>query len=158
MEFNGMYKNQRTWGILTKTAKKGDNVIQVSGDVSAWPVGGRVAIASTDYNFRQAEDRKITFTKKGMTSEKCRFVAFFDNLHHLYFFFRHHHPIAVGPNTLIGLEYGLFYSHWGQSIYTGVPGQWLSEAAEVALLDRSIVIKGSQEKDPYFGASPSHYI
>lgn len=62
--------------MLTKTAKKGDYQIQVSGDVSAWPVGGRIAIASTDYNYRQAEDRKITYIKKGQKTDFSLWFTF----------------------------------------------------------------------------------
>lgn len=65
VELNGMYRNQRGWTTLAKTAKKGTSTITVKGDVSAWPVGGRIAIASTDYDYKQAEERTIKSVKSG---------------------------------------------------------------------------------------------
>lgn len=65
MELNGMYKNQKGWTTLTKTAKKGAKSITVKGDVSAWPVGGSIALSSTDYEYGQAEQRVITAVTKG---------------------------------------------------------------------------------------------
>ena len=62
---NGMYGNQASWTTLTATALKGSKSISVSGDVSAWPVGGTVAIASTDYDYKQSETRVITKVTKG---------------------------------------------------------------------------------------------
>lgn len=65
LELNGMYGNANAWTVLKKTANRGANTILVGGDVTKWPVGSQIAIASTDYSYRQAEQRKITFTKKG---------------------------------------------------------------------------------------------
>ena len=65
MELNGMYGNQLAWTTLTATAKRGTTSLTVKGDVSAWPVGGRVAISSTDYEYTQAEERVITSVTKG---------------------------------------------------------------------------------------------
>ena len=60
-----MYKNQRPWAMLTNTARKGTHSILVSGDVSGWPVGGKIAMASTDYDGNQAETRVIIKLTKG---------------------------------------------------------------------------------------------
>ena len=49
---NGMYYKQKSWTMLSRTAKKGSRTIIVSGDVTGWPIGSTIAIASTDYSFR----------------------------------------------------------------------------------------------------------
>ena len=59
VEFNGMYGNQEAWTTLTKTAAAGSKMLTVKGDVSKWPVNGNIAIASTDYDYTQAEERVI---------------------------------------------------------------------------------------------------
>src|SRR5690606_31467965 len=48
-----------TWTKLSATAEKGATRIQVL-DASGWRVGDEIVLASTDYNPRQAEIRKIT--------------------------------------------------------------------------------------------------
>src|SRR5690606_40818152 len=48
-----------TWTKLSATAEKGATRIQVL-DASGWRVGDVIVLASTDYNPRQAEVRKIT--------------------------------------------------------------------------------------------------
>ncbi len=68
VELNGMYGNQKGWTTLNQTALKGTNSITVKGDVSAWPIGSTIAISSTDYDYRQAEQRIITAVVKGALS------------------------------------------------------------------------------------------
>lgn len=60
-----MYGNQAAWTTLTKTATKGATSITVKGNVSAWPIGGTIAISSTDYDYRQAEEGVITSVTAG---------------------------------------------------------------------------------------------
>lgn len=60
-----MYGGQVAWTKLKKTANKGSTSLTLQGDVSAWPVGGTIAISSTDYEYTQAEQRVITSVSKG---------------------------------------------------------------------------------------------
>eukprot|EP00897_Mesotaenium_endlicherianum_P004217 jgi/Mesen1/3823/ME000207S02832 len=112
LQFNGMYGNQLGWTKLAKTAPVGAMQITVKGDVSKWPVGGKIAIASTDFDRKQAENFTITAVAAG-----------------------------AGGTTVLSLDSPLYYMHWGDPIDTGV-GVMMDEAAEVALLTRSIVIQG----------------
>src|SRR5690606_88042 len=48
-----------TWTKLSATAEAGSTTIQVL-DASGWRVGDEIVLASTDYNPRQAEVRRIT--------------------------------------------------------------------------------------------------
>lgn len=86
-----MYGNQKAWTRLTQTAKKGATSITLSGDVSAWPVGGTVALASTDYDYRQSETRLITKVKKG------NFIESTVNLEKGHQFFSPHFQVMVLP-------------------------------------------------------------
>lgn len=71
---------------------------------------------------------------------------------------------SVNGGTVLKLNKGLSYMHWGNGIETGVKGVTMSQAAEVALLDRSIVIIGEASSDTYLGKlsisfpSPSYRI
>lgn len=47
------------WTVLTQNAKKNDTQITVE-DATGWQVGDTIALASTDYDHRQAEERTIT--------------------------------------------------------------------------------------------------
>ena len=50
---------QNAWTKLAKTAERGTNRIEVL-DASEWRVGDEIVLASTDFNPRQAEKRRIT--------------------------------------------------------------------------------------------------
>lgn len=67
MNFHGMPGGSRTpsWVHLSATARVNATSIQVDADVSSWPVGGRVAIASTDYSMEQAETVVISNVMAG---------------------------------------------------------------------------------------------
>ena len=65
LELNGMYGNAPGWTTLAVTAPAGARQIVVRGDVTAWPVGGEIALASTDFDRTQAERRRIAGVKKG---------------------------------------------------------------------------------------------
>jgi hypothetical protein len=50
---------------LAATAPKGASSIQLDTNVSSWPVGGHIVIASTDYDQEQAEEVVITSVVPG---------------------------------------------------------------------------------------------
>lgn len=52
-------ENRDGWTKLSRTAAKGQNRITLEND-PGWRVGDEVVIASTDYDFRQAEEARIT--------------------------------------------------------------------------------------------------
>lgn len=126
VEMNGMYGNQKSWTVLKQTAWAGAYSIYVTGNVTSWPVGGTIAIASTDFDYKQAETRIITAVYGGW-----------------------------GGTTIV-LDQPLSYMHWGNPLYTGIPGVYMDESAEVSLLTRSIVIQGHPNPiDPLIGG---HFI
>lgn len=51
--------------------------------------------------------------------------------------------------TVLGLDKPLEYNHWGDRISVG--GERMDESAEVALLDRNIIIQGAEEEESTFG-------
>ncbi|GJP48394.1 hypothetical protein CLOM_g7684 [Closterium sp. NIES-68] len=118
LELNGMYGNAPAWTTLAATANKGARAIRVKGDVSAWPVGGVIAIASTDFDRYQAENFTITSVARGARN-----------------------------TTVLGLGGALAWMHWGEAVAAGAAGLAVDEAAEVALLSRAIVIQGHQNPD-----------
>eukprot|EP00271_Cylindrocystis_brebissonii_P003827 TRINITY_DN1506_c0_g1_i1.p1 TRINITY_DN1506_c0_g1~~TRINITY_DN1506_c0_g1_i1.p1 ORF type:complete len:1128 (+),score=190.93 TRINITY_DN1506_c0_g1_i1:577-3960(+) len=130
VEMNGMYGGQAAWTTLTATAPVGATTITVQGNVAAWPVGGEIAIASTDFDYKQAERRKITAISLGGTSAR--------------------------RTTTISLSAPLVYMHWGDPLETGIPGVYFNESAEVALLTRAIVIQG--QPDPVKPLIGGHFI
>eukprot|EP01132_Coremiostelium_polycephalum_P009930 gene9930-12176_t len=52
-----------TWTQLTKTAFVGDTILTLAGDVSKWPVGGKVVVGTTDYDMYQSEEVEIVACK-----------------------------------------------------------------------------------------------
>ncbi|CAI5519905.1 unnamed protein product [Closterium sp. Naga37s-1] len=125
LELNGMYGNAPSWTTLAATAAAGATSIRVKGDVTAWPVGGVIAIASTDFDRYQAENFTITSVTAG-----------------------------PGNTTVLGLGGALAWMHWGEAVTSGAAGggSTVDEAAEVALLSRAIVIQGHQNpEDPLIG-------
>ncbi|CAI5468223.1 unnamed protein product [Closterium sp. Yama58-4] len=123
LELNGMYGNAPAWTTLAATAPAGARAIRVKGDVSAWPVGGVIAITSTDFDRYQAENFTIRSVARG-----------------------------PGNTTVLGLRGALAWMHWGEAVASGVAGATVDEAAEVALLSRAIVIQGHQNpEDPLIG-------
>eukprot|EP00271_Cylindrocystis_brebissonii_P022455 TRINITY_DN8652_c0_g1_i1.p1 TRINITY_DN8652_c0_g1~~TRINITY_DN8652_c0_g1_i1.p1 ORF type:complete len:1139 (-),score=148.93 TRINITY_DN8652_c0_g1_i1:828-4244(-) len=105
------------WTRLSKTAQVGDTDIVV-GDPGAgkWPLGGVIAISSTDYDYKQAEEFTIVSI------------------------------LACPWSVKFTLDRPLKYMHWGgnQTLSDGFGG-FIDESAEVALLSRNIVIKGTEE-------------
>ncbi|CAI7853640.1 unnamed protein product [Closterium sp. NIES-54] len=123
LELNGMYGNAPAWTTLAATANQGARAIRVKGDVSAWPVGGVIAITSTDFDRYQAENFTIRSVARG-----------------------------PGNTTVLALNGALAWMHWGEAVTSGVAGATVDEAAEVALLSRAIVIQGHQNpEDPLIG-------
>ncbi|CAI5525352.1 unnamed protein product [Closterium sp. Naga37s-1] len=49
------------WVRLARTVAPGDKFVVVDGDVTQWPVGGTVAVASTSANMNEAETGVITY-------------------------------------------------------------------------------------------------
>lgn len=110
-----------SWVKLAETAKQGQNYIILDTDVTGkWPVGGRIAIASTGYYAFEAEEFEIVDVQR--------------------------HP----KGTALTLDKALQWSHWGNArgIPDGFGG-FVDERAEVALLSRNIVITGVDEPAPY---------
>ncbi|CAI5468813.1 unnamed protein product [Closterium sp. Yama58-4] len=110
------------WVRLARTVAPGDKFVVVDGDVTRWPVGGTVAVASTSANMNEAETGVITY------------VA----------------PMPSGVGFYIGLAKPLRFRHEGnlQGTPDGVGGT-VDIRGEVALLTRNIIIRGYKEKAPY---------
>ncbi|CAI7772076.1 unnamed protein product [Closterium sp. NIES-53] len=110
------------WVRLARTVAPGDKFVVVDGDVTQWPVGGTVAVASTSANMNEAETGVITY------------VA----------------PMPSGGGFYVGLAKPLRFRHEGnlQGTPDGVGGT-VDIRGEVALLDRNIIIRGFKEKAPY---------
>lgn len=110
-----------SWAKLAETAEKGQNFIILDADVAnQWPVGSRIAIASTGYYPFEAEDFRIVDVQQ--------------------------HP----KGAAITLDGPLQWMHWGDArgIPDGFGG-YVDERAEVALLSRNIVITGVDEPRPH---------
>ncbi|GAQ79268.1 hypothetical protein KFL_000270270 [Klebsormidium nitens] len=108
------------WVHVTKTAYAGDTTLSVYGDVSSWPVGGDIVVASTDYDFNQAERLKITGVSNGSAG-----------------------------GSVIRLGRPLTYMHWGDPLDAGIDERIIYQTAEVALLTRHILIQGVREAGNY---------
>ncbi|GAM21663.1 hypothetical protein SAMD00019534_048380, partial [Acytostelium subglobosum LB1] len=60
LELHGIYSYPiPTWVFLTKTIMQNDTLLTLSQDVSMWPVGSKIAIGSTDFDYLQSEDNEI---------------------------------------------------------------------------------------------------
>ena len=64
MLLNGMYGNAAPWSQLAVKAAVGASSITLRDNVGQWPVGGTIAIASTDFDMNQAETRVITAVRR----------------------------------------------------------------------------------------------
>ena len=64
MQLNGMYGNAASWSQLAVKAVVGASSITLRDKVAPWPVGGTIAIASTDFDMNQAETRVITAVRR----------------------------------------------------------------------------------------------
>ncbi|CAI5537597.1 unnamed protein product, partial [Closterium sp. Naga37s-1] len=123
VDFHGMPGGSSTpaWTKLTATAQQNDLVITVQDDVSAWPQDAFVVVTSTDYFPDQAE-----------------VVGIIDVV-----------ALPSGGSKIF-LEKPLRLMHFGDP--KGVPdgyGGFVDQRAEVALLDRTIAITGTDEPVPY---------
>lgn len=65
------------WCKLSKTAKAGDKAISVDCDVSQWPKGAEIAVASTDFDRKQTE----TFFVKSVRGSTIRLESAVKNKH-----------------------------------------------------------------------------
>ncbi|GJP29908.1 hypothetical protein CLOM_g20367 [Closterium sp. NIES-68] len=123
LDLHGMPGGASTpsWCQLARTAPAGTASLLVDADVSAWPVGGLIAVSSTDYNAEQAEELSITA------------VTTFPN-----------------GTSLLTLSRPLSYSHFGDplGVPDGFGG-YINERAEVALLSRTVTITSTPEASPY---------
>ncbi|CAI5525201.1 unnamed protein product [Closterium sp. Naga37s-1] len=124
VDLHGMPRSSSApaWVRLARTVAPGDKFVVVDGDVTQWPVGGTVAVASTSANMNEAETGVITY------------VA----------------PMPSGGGFYVGLAKALRFRHEGslQGTPDGVGGT-VDIRGEVALLDRNIIIRGFKEKAPY---------
>ncbi|EFA77717.1 transmembrane protein [Heterostelium album PN500] len=48
-----------SWLFLTKTIKPGDRLLNLNADASKWPVGSKIAIGATDFDYTQSEENEI---------------------------------------------------------------------------------------------------
>ncbi|CAI7748593.1 unnamed protein product [Closterium sp. NIES-53] len=108
-----------SWCRLAATAQEGDRAILVDRDVTAWPVGFYVGLASTDFYADQIDVAKIVSVT------------------------------AVGGNKWkVALSAPLSYSHFGEVVSDGFGGT-IDERGEVVLLNRTVVIRGEDEAAPH---------
>ncbi|GJP81332.1 hypothetical protein CLOP_g11497 [Closterium sp. NIES-67] len=108
-----------SWVRLAATAAAGQRQLVVEGDVTAWQPGFTVAVAATSTDFNEAESREI----ESVT--------------------------LVSPTTSrITLTSPLSHTHEGTSVPDGFGGT-IDIRAEVAMLDRRIVIQGTDEPAPH---------
>ena len=98
------------WTRLAVTASAGDDELVLEDDVSSWPPNGLVAIASTDFDYRQAEVHVIESIATTLSSS----------------------------DTLV-LHDTLDFEHHGET-YGQDSGLTIEERAEVALLNRTVQI------------------
>ncbi|CAI7857081.1 unnamed protein product, partial [Closterium sp. NIES-54] len=123
VDFHGMPGGASTpaWVRLAQRANKGARQITVDADVSTWPRGGVIALASTTPDLNNAEKAIITGVRR------------------------------VSPSSsIISLYRPLKHSHDGErnAVRDGFGGT-VDVRAEVALLTRNIVIQGVHEQPPY---------
>ncbi|CAI5975989.1 unnamed protein product [Closterium sp. NIES-65] len=112
-----------SWVRLAATAAAGQRQLIVEGDVRGWRPGLSIAVASTSTNFNEAESREIGS------------VALVS-------------PATSPPTSRITLTSPLAHTHEGTSVPDGFGGM-VDIRAEVALLDRQIVIQGTDELPPH---------
>ncbi|CAI6007157.1 unnamed protein product [Closterium sp. NIES-64] len=108
-----------SWCRLAATAQEGDRAIIVDRDVTAWPVGFYVGLASTDFYADQIDVAKIV-----------RVTA------------------VGGSKWKVALSAPLSYSHFGEVVPDGFGGT-IDERGEVVLLNRTVTIRGEDEAAPY---------
>ncbi|CAI5945107.1 unnamed protein product [Closterium sp. NIES-64] len=116
-----------SWVRLTETADAGDRAIYVNADVTRWAQGMTVALASTSANLNDAEHHVITSVSVVTPASG---------------------PGKSDGRYKINLKTALKKRHDGVKISDGVGGT-VGIYGEVALLDRHIVITGSDEPAPY---------
>ncbi|CAI5994807.1 unnamed protein product [Closterium sp. NIES-65] len=116
-----------SWVRLTETADAGDRAIYVNADVTRWAQGMTVALASTSANLNDAEHHVITSVSVVTPASR---------------------PGKSDGRYKINLKTALKKRHDGVKISDGVGGT-VGIYGEVALLDRHIVITGSDEPAPY---------
>ena len=97
----------KSWTRLNGSAAVGATVLNLEAG-AGWAVGDKIAVASTDYDSKQAEEVVIT---------------------------------AVSGNA-VTVAPGLKYNHFGET--QTFSGKTLESRAEVALLNRSITIRGDE--------------
>jgi hypothetical protein len=93
VNLHGMPGGSQTpsWVHLSATARVNATSIQVDADVSSWPVGGRVAIASTDYKMDQAETVVISDVTAGEVVTSVVHLVYLFLLYRLMMIFNPNH-------------------------------------------------------------------
>ncbi|CAI5526904.1 unnamed protein product [Closterium sp. Naga37s-1] len=119
--------NTPSWVRLTETADAGARAIYVNADVTRWAPGMTVALASTSANLNDAEHHVITSVSVVTPASG---------------------PGKSDGRYKINLKTALKKRHDGVKISDGVGGT-VGIYGEVALLDRHIVITGSDEPAPH---------
>mmetsp|Transcript_10770 Transcript_10770/g.40290 ORF Transcript_10770/g.40290 Transcript_10770/m.40290 type:complete len:1383 (+) Transcript_10770:126-4274(+) len=126
LELHGKPKGDRTWVHLAATAQSDDTTIYVDDEsVLQWQVGDELVLASTDFDWKQAEELTITEAPIADTSTTPTRYA-----------------IKISPK--------LRYMHYGEKqFFTKNNGDQitLDERAEVGLLTRNILIRGDDKSD-----------
>ncbi|CAI7826470.1 unnamed protein product [Closterium sp. NIES-53] len=105
--------------LFPATAQAGDTAIIVDRDVTAWPVGFYIGLASTDFYADQID------------------VASIVNV-----------TAMPGNKWKVALSAPLSYSHFGEVVPDGFGGT-IDERGEVVLLNRTVVIRGEDEAAPH---------
>ncbi|CAI5520036.1 unnamed protein product [Closterium sp. Naga37s-1] len=109
-----------SWCRLAATAQAGDRAIMVDRDVTAWPVGFYVGLASTDFYADQIDTAKIVAVT----------------------------AMPGGSKWRVALSAPLSYSHFGELVSDGFGGT-IDERGEVMLLNRTVTIRGEDEAAPH---------
>ena len=123
------------------------------GGAVAWPIGGRVAVASTDFDKDQAETFLIT-SGNGGHRDWVQYVGPVNRLrlrlNPCVFVFAPAVTPLLNNQVRLGLDHSFLFMHYGkyQGLADGLGG-YVDERAEVALLSRRITIFGTAEAAPY---------
>ena len=120
-------QSKLSWTRLNKTAKAGDSELVLETEVD-WQPGDHIVIASTDFDYAQAEERIVKFVEG------------------------HKVILELGSRGKDAhLKRRLNVEHWGEK--ETFDGHTLDERAEVGLLSRNILIRGDElSEEKGFGA------
>mmetsp|Transcript_20884 Transcript_20884/g.32246 ORF Transcript_20884/g.32246 Transcript_20884/m.32246 type:complete len:613 (+) Transcript_20884:4414-6252(+) len=115
LDFHGV-KREPTWTTLQKTVNADESIISLQGEVD-WKAGEWIAIASTSYSGREAEERQIVSIDR-----------------------------TIPTKPKLTLNKPLAYRHVGVTDYLGGvdrPDDFIDLRGEVGLLTRNVVFRGN---------------